>query len=141
MFLLLLWVLNITFYILVTRQLYQRLAYNVLINDQLKKFRYYVLVFIILKLPAVINRLILVIPNLEIYPLFVIQAYSDSALGFFNSLVYIKLRWSFFAEIYFPCLNIIDRDLIQPIAQNSNDSVPPEKSPTTENTPLLSVKS
>jgi hypothetical protein len=74
-------------YYFLSRELDSILAYEKIINKQRRRLRGYIGVFILCKLPALVNR-ILNFAGIDMFPLFLIQALFDSLFGFFDSVVY-----------------------------------------------------
>jgi len=87
-----LWVFNVSIYILLSHEKYSSLSYGYLIKEGKRRLRLYILVFVITKFPALINRLCnLFLSDRKLFILFLLQAIFDSLFGFFEALVYIAL--------------------------------------------------
>jgi len=84
--LILLWLFNLGIYILLSRK--DSLSYQYLINQGRKRLRLYLLVLILCKLPALINRILDIFIHDSFFVPLLIQAIFDSLFGFFDSLVY-----------------------------------------------------
>jgi len=90
--LVIMWVFNAFIYILLSREKYSSLSYGFLIQEGKRRLRLYILVFVIAKTPALVNRLCnLFLSDRQLFVLFLLQAIFDSLFGFFESLVYITL--------------------------------------------------
>jgi len=90
--LVILWIFNVSIYIMLSRERYSSLSYGYIIKEGKRKLRLYILVFVIMKFPALVNRLCnLFWSDQELFFLFLLQAIFDSLFGFFESLVYIVL--------------------------------------------------
>jgi len=90
--LVILWVFNVVVYILLSREKHSSLSYGYLIKEGKRRLRLYILVFVIAKFPALINRLFnLFWSDRKLFVLFLCQAIFDSLFGFFEALVYIAL--------------------------------------------------
>jgi len=87
-----LWVFNVTIYILLSRESQSSLSYGYILKEGKKRLRLYILVFVVAKAPALINRLCNVFfSDKKMFTLFLLQAVFDSLFGFFEALVYIAL--------------------------------------------------
>jgi len=84
--LILLWVFNLAVYILLSKT--DSLSYTYIIKEGRKRLRMYLLVLLLCKLPALINRTVNAALDDTIFWLFLCQAVFDSLFGFFDSLVY-----------------------------------------------------
>jgi len=86
------WIFNVTIYILLARESHSSLSYGFIIKEGKKRLRLYILVFVVAKFPAVVNRLCnLVWSDKTLFSLFLLQAVFDSLFGFFEALVYLAL--------------------------------------------------
>jgi len=88
--LVILWIFNVSIYVLLSRERYSSLSYGYIIKEGKRKLRLYILVFVIMKFPALLNRLCNLVWSDQFF-LFLLQAIFDSLFGFFESLVYIVL--------------------------------------------------
>jgi len=84
--LILLWLFNLTIYVLLSRK--DSLSYQYLLKEGRKRLRLYMLVLILCKLPALINRILNIFIHDSFFVPLLIQAIFDSLFGFLDSLVY-----------------------------------------------------
>jgi len=87
-----LWIFNVAIYILLSRESHSSLSYGYIMKEGMKRLRLYILVFVIAKAPALINRLFnAFFSDRKLFALFLLQALFDSLFGFFEALVYVAL--------------------------------------------------
>jgi len=87
-----LWVFNVGIYIMLSREAQSSLTYGYLLKEGKKRLRLYILVFVIAKAPALVNRLCNVfLKDRKMFVLFLLQAIFDSLFGFLEALVYLAL--------------------------------------------------
>jgi len=87
-----LWVFNVVIYILLSKEAQSSLSYGYIMKEGKKRLRLYILVFVVAKAPALINRLCnLFFSDRKMFALFLLQSLFDSLFGFFEALVYIAL--------------------------------------------------
>lgn len=108
-------------YILISRSL-NNLPTDQSYREKLNKMRLYLLVFIVCKLPAVINRMYNLDDDKAWFPLFVVQSISDGLFGFFDSLVFVIIRKHFFYNHYCSCCSVNPE--MQTLRNSIQDSKP-----------------
>lgn len=107
-----LWMFNVIMYVLLSRERRSSLSYEYIIKAGKRRLRLYILVFILCKLPSLVNRLANAIhPEKNFFILFLIQAIFDSLFGFFEALVYLHLMRK---RITFCCWGQTPRDPFTP---------------------------
>jgi len=137
-----LWVFNVTIYVLLSKESQSSLSYGYIMKEGKKRLRLYILVFVVAKAPALINRLCNVFfSDRKMFALFLLQALFDSLFGFFEALVYIALVKKRLPKINFCSKKevelhdpLIQRESLVPyssIAERMYYSNSKKKSPTT----------
>jgi len=99
-----LWIFNVTIYFLLSKESQSSLSYGYIMKEGRKRLRLYILVFVVAKAPALINRLFnLFLSDRKLFTLFLLQALFDSLFGFFEAMVYIALVKKRLPKINFCC--------------------------------------
>jgi len=95
--LVILWIFNVIIYYFLSRASLSIVSYRQMINSQKRRLRLYVLIFIIAKIPALINRICNAASG-ECTILSTIQTISDPLYGFFYFLVFLYIKKNIFME-------------------------------------------
>jgi len=85
------WLFNLGIYALLSRESQSSLSYGYILKEGKKRLRLYILIFVIAKSPALINRLCNVMTDRKVFALFLLQAIFDSLFGFFETVVFVAL--------------------------------------------------